>query len=81
MLAALENFQYERLRVTLDRRTDGDTIIGLYFRGANPDVQDGRPFEFNVPISGYDLDQMLRRGLVGYRIPDVIAERLREFGS
>ena len=80
MLAALENFEYELLRVTLDRRADGETNVGLHLRGANPSFYDGYPVEFNLNISA-ELDAMLQRGLESYRIPDVIAERLREFGS
>ena len=80
MFAALENFEYERLRITLDRKADGDTVVGLHLRGANPSFYDGYPVEFNINISG-ELDTMLQRGLESYRIPDVIAERLREFGS
>ncbi len=80
MLDALENFEYERLRVSLDRKADGDTVVGLHLRGANPSFYDGYPVEFNLNISG-ELDAMLQRGLESYRIPDVIAERLREFGG
>ena len=80
MLAALENFEYERLRVTLDRKADGDTVVGLHLLGANPSFYDGFPVEFNINILG-ELDTMLRRGLEGYRIPDVIVEQLRKFGG
>ncbi len=80
MLAALENFEYELLRVALDRTADGDTVVGLHLRGANPSFYDGYPVEFNINILG-ELDAMLQRGLESYRIPDVIAERLRDFGG
>jgi hypothetical protein len=80
MLAALENFHYESLRITLDRQVDGATEIGLHLRGANPAFFEGHPVEFNLTVSG-ELDTMLRRGLEGYRVPDAILKRLEGFGS
>ncbi len=46
--------------------------------GNNPDLYDGYPVSFNFGVSG-KLDQILSRGLTGYRIPDRIRERLMGF--
>jgi hypothetical protein len=78
-LTVLENFRYESLRIDIDREAGGETEIAVHLRGANADVYDGYPIEFNLNISG-PIDQMLRRGLEGYRVPDAVAERLRGFG-
>ena len=79
-LSVLENFSYETLQIELDRDIGGDAAIAVHLRGANPDVYDGYPIEFNLSISG-PIDQMLRRGLVGYRVPDAVAQRLQGFGG
>ena len=55
-------------------------MVGLHLLGANPSFYDGFPVEFNINILA-ELDTMLRRGLEGYRIPDVIVEQLRKFGG
>ena len=81
MLTALENFNYEIMRIALDKEAGGRTVIALHFRGANPDLYAGQPFEFNIPIEGYDLARMLRLGLVGYRVPEAIREKLQRFGD
>ena len=80
MLGALENFAYETMRITLDRKAGGEAEIGVHLRGSNPDFYDGYPVEFNLGVSGA-LDTMLRRGLEGYRVPDAIRERLQGFGG
>ena len=81
MLTALENFNYEIMRITLDKEAGDRTVIALHIRGANPDLYDGYPVEFNIPIEGYDLAQMLRRGLVGSRVPEAIRKKLQRFGD
>lgn len=79
MLQAAENFQYEVLRLRLDGRTDGEMDIGLQLHGANPDLYDGHPVQFNVNVEG-ELANIIRRSLEGYTMPDVVRERLERFG-
>ena len=43
--------------------------------GKNPDFYDGYPVEFNLSLAG-KLDQILNDSLVGYRVPDLVRERL-----
>jgi len=78
MLQALENFRYEKLNITLDGRTDGNTEIGLHLRGANPDLQDGHPIEFNLDLEG-NLANIIQTNLSNYQIPDRIRERVQGF--
>ena len=69
LLQALENFRYKDLRLTIDGRTDGEMDVGLHIAGANPDLYDGYPIEFNLNLEGA-LANVLRQGLAGYQIPE-----------
>jgi Dicarboxylate transport len=79
LLQALENFRYEKLRLTVDGRTDAEMDVGLHIAGANPDLYDGYPIEFNLNLEGA-LANVLRSGLAGYQIPERIRERMQGFG-
>jgi hypothetical protein len=76
-LQALSDFRYKELVVTLDRRLTGDTDLGLHISGSNPSFYNGYPVEFNLALSG-KLDEVLRKGLAGYRLPSTIEEQLKE---
>lgn len=78
VLQALENFHYDELSITLDGRTDGDTDIDLHIRGANPDLYDGYPIEFNLGLDG-NLAALVQTNISNYQIPDRIRERLQGF--
>ncbi len=78
MLQALENFRYDALKITLDGRTDGATAIGLHLKGANPDLHDGHPVEFNLNLEG-NLASLVQTNLDNYQIPYRIRERLQGF--
>ena len=80
LLQALENFQYKALKVDIDREGGGETVIGLHLKGANPDLLEGYPLEFNLNVSGM-LDAILRNSLAGYRVPDAIRKRMENFGG
>ena len=79
LLQALENFHYEALEITLDGRTDAAMDIGLHLAGANPDLYDGHPVEFNLDLEG-ELANILRQGVASYQIPERIRERMQGFG-
>ncbi len=76
-LQALSDFHYKELIVTLNRKLTGDTDLGLHINGSNPSFYNGYPVEFNLNLSG-KLDEVLRKGLAGYRLPSIIEERLNE---
>ncbi|MBX6323787.1 MAG: YdbH domain-containing protein, partial [Rhodospirillaceae bacterium] len=77
-LTALRNFHYTALRLEIDRGADAEMRVRIKLDGSNPDLYDGYPVSFNFNVSG-KLDQVLSRGLTGYRIPDRIRERLMQF--
>jgi len=79
-LQALSNFQYSDLTLTVDRAIGGDTVALMQVKGRNPDFYGGHLVEFNLNISG-KLDQILNRGLAGYRIPDTIRDKLGDFAQ
>jgi hypothetical protein len=79
LLQALENFHYEALEITLDGRTDAAMDIALHLAGANPDLYDGHPVEFNLDLEG-ELANILRQGVASWQIPERIRERMQGFG-
>jgi Dicarboxylate transport len=79
VLQALENFRYESLRLTVDGRTDAEMDVGLHIAGANPELYDGYPIEFNLNLEGA-LANVLRSGIASYRVPEQIRERMQRFG-
>lgn len=80
MLKALDNFHYKDLTLVLNGRTGEETVAALHVAGANPDLYDGYPLEFNLNVSG-KLDTILDDALTGYRIPDRIRDRMTRFGE
>ena len=52
MLSALENFHYEQLELGVDMAADGNTKVDLFMEGRNPQLLDGRPFRFNINLTG-----------------------------
>jgi hypothetical protein len=77
-LTALSDFRYKELVITLERQLTGDASLGLHLSGSNPKFYNGYPVEFNFTASGR-LDEILRQGLAGYQVPDMIEERLNQF--
>lgn len=78
VLQALSDFHYTELALDLDRSLVGDAALGLHIRGSNPNFYNGYPVELNLTISGR-LDEVLRKGLAGYQVPDMIEERLKSY--
>lgn len=76
-LEALADFHYEKLILDLTRNLTGDVSLGLHIAGRNPSFYDGYPVEFNLTIEGR-LDQALKEGLAGYKVPDMIQEKLNK---
>lgn len=77
-LSALSDFHYKDLVITLERQLTGDASLGLHISGSNPKFYNGYPVEFNFTASGR-LDEILRQGLAGYQVPDMIEEKLNQF--
>ena len=79
-LTALRNFRYEALEMTLDGAADGEIHMVLRLQGANPDLEDGRPVDFNLTVDA-ELADLIEAGAVSARIPEVIGENLRAFAE
>jgi hypothetical protein len=77
-MSALRNFHYKSLRLEMERDAAGDMQLNIKIDGNNPDLYGGYPVSFNFGFSG-KLDQIMTRGLAGYRIPERIRERLMGF--
>jgi hypothetical protein len=77
-LSALSDFRYKELVITLERQLTGDASLGLHISGNNPKFYNGYPVEFNFTASGR-LDEILRQGLAGYQVPDMIEQKLNQF--
>lgn len=75
MASALGNFQYRVLNLKADRGAEGQWQASIHLTGSNPEVLDGHPFEFNINIGGA-LDEILRRGLESWELPQAIADRV-----
>ena len=75
ILSALRNFHFKELRLTADREAEGRWQARIRLAGANPELMNGRPFEFNINIDGA-LDTILRQGLEGWRLPQTLADAL-----
>lgn len=77
-LGALSDFHYKDLVITLQRQLTGDAALGLHISGSNPSFYNGYPVEFNFTANGR-LDEILRQGLAGYQVPDMIEQQLNQF--
>jgi hypothetical protein len=71
---ALQNFHYTELAGGLSGNANGELVLRLSLKGANPDLYDGYPFAINVKLEG-SLADLLRRGTVGFRPLELIKEQ------
>ena len=71
---ALKNFHYTELAGGLSGNANGELVLRLALKGANPDLYDGYPFAINVNLEG-SLADLLRRGTVGFRPLELIKEQ------
>lgn len=76
LLNAVQNFQYEGLRVTVDGKTGDDLEVAIRLTGANPELYDGFPIALNINLAG-ELEQILRSGLRSIGIADEAGSLLR----
>ena len=64
---ALEDFHYQILSIGVDQPAGGPLTLAVRLEGANPEVLDGHPINFNVNLSG-DVDGILAAMRHGRRI-------------
>lgn len=77
---ALKNFHYTELAGGLSGNANGELVLRLALKGANPDLYDGYPFDINVNLEG-SLADLLRRGTVGFRPLELIKEQSKGAGN
>lgn len=80
VLKAFDNFEYDKMTMTLNGTLGGELAAGMHITGSNPGLYGGYPIEFNLNLSG-KLDRIIDEALVGYQIPDQIKERMSWFGA
>jgi hypothetical protein len=78
LLGALDDFHYDVLEITVDGDARGEVVVSVHLGGFNPNFERGRRVEFNLNVDAR-LADLLRAGLVAYRVPEVILNRLEEF--
>jgi len=66
-VTALEDFRYTTLDVGINQPESGELALRIGLAGANPDVLDGYPFQFNVTLTG-ELAPILAAIAEGRRI-------------
>ncbi|MEZ4217689.1 MAG: YdbH domain-containing protein [Myxococcota bacterium] len=74
---ALADFRYERLEISADGPLDGEMSAHVELRGSSPAVEDGRPIELRVRLSG-GVAQVFRSALFGNAVVERLRERLVE---
>jgi hypothetical protein len=79
LLAALEDFHYDELSLTLAGETAGPMHMTLHVRGRNPGYEDGRTVVLNVNVEA-PLVGLVRTGASAYRVPEAIEKKLDAMG-
>jgi hypothetical protein len=75
--AALADFHYTELRLTLERAESGEGSLMINLNGANPQVLDNHPFVFNVRLET-NFDRIAKILLEGYAAADaLVRNRMR----
>ncbi len=74
MLQALEDFHYERLKLTGEKAADGEVRLRIELQGSNPAVLDGRAFRFNITLTG-NLNPLLSALIQGRQLSSDLLRR------
>lgn len=74
---ALDNFHYNSLALEVAGGLSRDSRVALHVNGANPEVYDGYPFEYNLTVEG-DLLNIARGGLASYDATERVRRALEE---
>ena len=75
-LAVLENFHYERIGIAIDGDPSGEAAVQIRLEGSNPDYENGRAVEFNMPVEA-PFSELFRTQIYFFRIPELLEERVR----
>jgi hypothetical protein len=74
MRAALADFHYTELRLTLERAASGEGSLLINLKGANPQVLDNHPFVLNIRLDT-NFDRIAAILLEGYAAADALMRR------
>jgi hypothetical protein len=78
LLGALDDFHYDVLEIGVGGDTRGEVNVAIQLGGFNPNFQRGRRVEINLNVEAR-LADLLRAGLVAYRVPEAVLKRLEKF--
>ncbi|AOY88429.1 hypothetical protein BKP64_09770 [Marinobacter salinus] len=76
VVRALQNFNYELLRSTIDYDQDGTLSLGLRLEGSNPEVRDGYPIVVNLNLQE-DIPALLTSLQLSGRVNEAVTEKVR----
>ena len=77
-LDIVKDFQYDKIRVTLDEGEFEEIAFGFKIDGRNNDVYDGIPVNLNITLSG-PLRQILQQGYETFTTPAWLQDKIRDF--
>lgn len=77
VVRALQNFNYELLRSTIDYDQDGTLSLGLRLEGSNPEVRDGYPIVVNLNLQE-DIPALLTSLQLSGRVNEAVTEKVRD---
>jgi hypothetical protein len=80
LLAALADFQYEKLELRVDGDAHETLVVNVALHGANPAHRGAQPYHLNLNVEGR-LGDLVRQGSAAYQIPGRIEERLRALAT
>lgn len=76
--AALKNFQYEQLKMTISGEAGQEQEIILSVKGKNPDFYNGSPVNLNLNLGG-TIDKVLKSNFGAYKIPDAVQKKIEAY--
>ena len=74
---ALEDFRYELLSSAVSYDEAGKLMLNLRLNGRNPDLERGRPFNFNINLEE-DIPALLTSLQLSGRVSETIQRRVQE---
>ena len=75
MLSALENFQYKKLSLTIEKEIAGQGRVVLHTRGHNPAVRSGQPFIINLNLTGH-VDRLAAVAAQAFQLPGTLVRAM-----
>lgn len=77
LAAVLENFTYRTLSSEINYDDNGKLNLQLQLNGFNPDVEQGRPVEFNLTLQE-DLPALIKGLQLTNSVNEIVRERIQE---